>query len=439
MNYKSGFCGHDSMREKAIKEFGPEMRGLSMHTPESNSSKARTNMRLYKKGGKVHGLTSMQVDLYIPKRAKQCHQKASRFEKVEHRADGGMIGQPDDLNTRIQMANEMLGNANEPGMGIKRGGKVHHKHHRTHKLDGGMMGLSNMGRKDLNAGRSALGLKHGGKSHHKAHGGTMGSGRNQDDSGLMLRGEPLEKGFHSHAGLKHGGKTRRAHKADGGDLGGSVLKSAFLGPLAHVFKRGGKAHHKHKSEGGPMRGESPTTRQSTNNYESNMVGEKKAPNAMRHGGKTHRIHKFDGGDLYESMVFPHTIPSKILGLKHGGKAHRKHKLGGLLGDMRNQLLNSRINAGNGLTGINSGNGLKRGGKAHHKHKSEGGPMRGEHPGRHASENNYESNMRGEHRVHHKADGGKMGAYAAGGVGKIRHGQMTISGKPILPRHKIKHG
>jgi hypothetical protein len=59
-----------------------------------------------------------------------------------------------------------------------------------------------------------------------------------------------------------------------------------------------------------------------------------------------------------------------------------------------------------------------------------------------SRNNYESNMRGEHCSHRKMnEGGKAfaeGGYAAGGVGKIRHGQMTMSGRQILPRSKFKH-
>jgi len=85
--------------------------------------------------------------------------------------------------------------------------------------------------------------------------------------------------------------------------------------------------------------------------------------------------------------------------------------------------------------------MRRGGKVHRK--SEGGPMRGEHPTHHMSRNNYESNMRGEHGSHRKMnEGGKAfatGGYAAGGVGKIRHGQMTMSGRQLLPRSKFKHG
>jgi hypothetical protein len=356
--YKSGFCGHDSMRDKAMKEFGHELRRETMHVPESNSSKARTNMPLYKKGGKVHGLTKMQTDLYIPTRSKQHHQKQVRFEKVEHKADGGMMGVP-DIAARIQQANQMLSGAAAP-VGVKRGGKVHHGHRRVHKANGGMLGMSEMGNRDLVAGRNAVGLKHGGKAHHgrvkkdiggilkdignaatfgipgalgKARGGRMGSGKNQDDSQRMLRGEPLQKGYHGH-GLRHGG---RAHR---------------------------------KSEGGPMRGENPGMGAS-NNYESNMKGEHEMNGAMRHGGKVHR-------------------------------------------------------------------------------KSEGGPMRGEHPTHHMSRNNYESNMRGEHGHHstmhrggkmHRAEGGRMlaeGGYAAGGVGKIRHRQMTMGGKQISRADKFRH-
>lgn len=429
-DFKPGFRGHDSMRNKAMKEFGPEMRSLSLSTPESNSSKARTNMRFYKKGGHVHGLTKMQTDLYIPTRSKQHHQNQVRFEKVCHKADGGMLGTP-DVNSRIQQANQLLGAAVDSPMGIKRGGKVHHKH-RVHKRFGGNLTPYEMGNQDLIAGRSALGLRRGGKAHHnrvkkdiggtlmgigksmlgipavnflsgrKANGGLIGSGKNQDDSRLMLRGEPLQKGFHGH-GLKHGG---RAHKLDGGSLLKTIGK-ATLGPIGHAFNRGGKTCR--KSEGGPMRGEMPGMG-AKNNYESGMRGEHEARGAMRHGGKSRRAHRADGGPLLGALT------------------------GGNLMDAAAREQSSPSAA------QNPGGVLRRGGKVHRK--SEGGPMRGEHPTHHMSRNNYESNMRGEHCSHRKMnEGGKAfaeGGYAAGGAGKIRHGQMTMSGRQILPRSKFKH-
>lgn len=305
MNYKSGFCGKDSMRDKAMKEFGHEMKGFNMNMPDSNSTPARTNMRLYKKGGKVHGLSKMQIDLFIPSRSKQNHQKAARFEKVAMKNDGGMLLGPNNMNTRIKQANELLGNAVRGNVGIKRGGKVKHHSHRSRHAEGGP--IWNLGREwidaaknSMNPMRSATGLKRGGRA--------------QDDSKRLLKGEPLRKGFHSEYGLNH-------------------------------------------------------------------------------GGKTHRVRKFDGGDIVNSALFPSAIV-KNLGLKHGGKVH----------------------------------------------KSEGGPMRGEHPSRHCSYNNYESHMVGEHQIHRKAMGGKaMGGkadgYAIGGVGKIRHKQATADGMPIMRRNR----
>jgi hypothetical protein len=57
-NFKSGYAGYDSMREKAIIEFGHEnMRLLKggNNRPASFSALSRTPMRKYKKGGHVHG------------------------------------------------------------------------------------------------------------------------------------------------------------------------------------------------------------------------------------------------------------------------------------------------------------------------------------------------------------------------------------------------
>ncbi|HEY1644987.1 MAG TPA: hypothetical protein VGF75_01205 [Candidatus Saccharimonadales bacterium] len=67
-----------------------------------------------------------------------------------------------------------------------------------------------------------------------------------------------------------------------------------------------------------------------------------------------------------------------------------------------------------------------GGQAVYEHQ-----MMGEKKGSKGAHANYESTMRGEHATHKPAV--KMSSYAKGGVGKIRHEQATMSGKPKAPK------
>jgi hypothetical protein len=119
MNRKSGYPGHDSMREKAMKSFGHEM-------------------GCYKSGGSV------------------CH-------KPVRRNMGGAMGVPDNTADSIQQANQLLSTAAANRTGIKRGGPV------QHKANGGS--LAAMGNRDLEVGRKAAGFNRGGDVVKKAMGG----------------------------------------------------------------------------------------------------------------------------------------------------------------------------------------------------------------------------------------------------------------------------
>lgn len=50
---KSGYSGKDSMREKATKAFGSEMKDTKMDAPASFGAQENSKMRVYKKGGHV--------------------------------------------------------------------------------------------------------------------------------------------------------------------------------------------------------------------------------------------------------------------------------------------------------------------------------------------------------------------------------------------------
>ena len=84
----------------------------------------------------------------------------------------------------------------------------------------------------------------------------------------------------------------------------------------------------------------------------------------------------------------------------------------------------------------SPNAYKRGGKAHAKKKFDGGPIGGEAPKRPLSRIQQALNFArevGSRRPAALKKGGKAEGYAMGGVGKIRHGQSTKSGKPKMRR------
>lgn len=90
--FQAGYEGEDSMRSKAEKMFREEMAGYDkIHSPQSMSSKGRTNMRLYKKGGHVksHKMEKTQTDMVIPKRSKTPKLNVEKFEEVEHMKRGG--------------------------------------------------------------------------------------------------------------------------------------------------------------------------------------------------------------------------------------------------------------------------------------------------------------------------------------------------------------
>lgn len=97
--------------------------------------------------------------------------------------------------------------------------------------------------------------------------------------------------------------------------------------------------------------------------------------------------------------------------------------------------------------------FSKGGKAKSKEtKSKGGCMKkyasggsvyerqmvGENPSRKPHKINYEAEMRGEKVVRaRKAEGGEVKKLAMGGAGKVRKGQATPAGKPIMKRRSLK--
>ena len=145
MSHKSGYAGHDSMREKAMKAFGHEM-------------------GCYKSGGHVN-------------------------HKPVRRNMGGAMGIPDNTADSIQQANQLLSTAAANRVGIKHGGKV------QHKASGGS--LSAMGNRDLEVGRKSAGFNQGGDVVRKAIGGV----------GKVRQGQSSKMGAQLAPRNRHNGKS----------------------------------------------------------------------------------------------------------------------------------------------------------------------------------------------------------------------------------------
>lgn len=174
---------------------------------------------------------------------------------------------------------------------------------------------------------------------------------------------------------------------------------------------------------------------------------------MYHG----RVKKDIGGEIQKAGIMG--LPSYLIdgvsnAFKHGGKVHHKpvrKNMGGMMEIPKNTA--DSIQQANQLlsNAAANGTGLKRGGHAHKHHsrhkRADGGVMnaigdRDFNAGRKALGFNEGGKMADGGKMR---KGGKMCGYetggeikkAMGGVGKIRHGQMTKKGAQIAPRARFK--
>jgi hypothetical protein len=258
--------------------------------------------------------------------------------------------------------------------------------------------------------------------------------------GAMRRG-----GHHKHSGLsvqsvseaermKRGGRNKHRYGVGGAAIGASlgipaaaalgeldfmkqhpgvhnairaILPGALggLGALTSPFKKGGSTHRrKHHADGGHAAGGN-----------------------MRHGG--HHKHRYaEGGNVYEREMVgecAERAPSRGA-MKRGG--HHKPKFG-----WGGSLVGKGVGAGLGAMG---GSFLGPIGAV-------GGGALGEAVGSRLGDK-YLPFKRGGHPKRHRAEGGEMTSgnsrrrYAAGGVGKIRHGQATASGHPKGSKRIIRN-
>jgi hypothetical protein len=269
MRYEAGFQGHDSMREKAEREF----RQYADHPtlPEGRVTKHVGRIEHLKRGGeagkhhkhhgeypgmaahkkvKVHPLNKDQHDMHIPRHSK----------RTAHMAKGGCKA--------------------EGGEAMKRGG--HHKKHH--------------GRHHLNEGGMPFGV-----------GAPMENGRFQERQVIPT----MKRGGHH---KQHHGRHHEEHEHH------SRHK-------AHHYAKGGYAHggdvYEHE-----MVGEHPSHAMHHFDYENIMRGTPKSQqhSPMRRGGhahKKHHGHRMAAGGDDSSDVAPRAVP----GMSHGGR--RKMAMGGV--------------------------------------------------------------------------------------------------------------
>src|SRR5882724_3252488 len=278
----SGYHGEDSLRNKAHRMLGHEMKGAKYKVPESMSTHDHTKMRPYAEGGhaeggkaedgkmkrgghaKHHKLNHGQTDLHIPHREKapaMAHMSRRKSDCLKH-------GGTPKLNVETVREFEHM----------KRGGKSHH--------------------------------------HHYAEGGHA-------EGGKASGGDIMKKGGHAHHTAQH------KHHADGGVIQAGGPFGQAVAPVApqvaqaqQPMRKGGHMK-KHKASGGTiyehhMVGERPSHKRPNFNYESEMRGEKPVRKpSSRHESKrglddkNHGQIFAEGGHAYGGVM------------KRGGHTHHK--------------------------------------------------------------------------------------------------------------------
>lgn len=412
--FRSGYHGEDSMRDKAERMFREEDREMGREVPGSYSARSREKTRFYAKGGHVEGreerhrMEKSQHDMKIPRTAKTPKLNVENMEEVER---------------------------------MRRGGKTHHRH----RAEGGKM---------AEGGAYA----HGGRVRHKADGGMMQNAYQNNMANNSLNS--MASNAMGSAAMKRGGHARKKHHyADGGLVNGmpqEMLAKAMMeaakaqGPMTNVnrfavmpqqaMKRGGKVRH--RAEGGKMAdgGLADAIRADAARRQADaakgipqigVYNPRMPQQAMKKGGKAHR--RADGGAMAEGGQSA---------MRKGGRTHHRAD-GGRMAD-------------GGKMATGGSEAMKRGGhsKKHHHKKdcyAHGGAvsnhygryeadMMGEHHGARNHYRDYTADMMGEHGCHEpsmhshigrsKGTPFAEGGYAMGGVGKYRHGEATKSGKQI---------
>lgn len=252
---------------------------------------------------------------------------------------------------------------------------------------------------------------------HKAFGGTMN---------FPLYGAPVQGFTGVMPGRYKKGGTMRNKAPVRKSFGGDILDSAFIpsGLRSSLgLKKGGICHgHKmskmptRKADGGSIPGESPEVEQNIDGANQML----RSGIGLKKGGQVNkgRVKKSIGGEMQKASIMGlpgYLMNQAVGGYKKGGRVRKAE--GGNLG--LSKMSNRDFDAGK------SAMGLKRGGNAKSRtRKADGGAL--ESHARPLYPNMFGYKNGGDVRM------------AAGGVGKIRHHQMSKSGKPMKPSSSRKN-
>jgi len=353
----------------------------------------------------MHKLTRQQTDLHLPRMISSASGSRRFAEggyadggelrkggRARRRADGGEMYQEGGALKKGGRAKYGLGGKILGGLGsflgdilpFEEGGEVS-------KADGGAMRKGGRTRRRADGGEMYADggeLRRGGRAHRVRRdiGGPIpvpfyGPSIGRGPQYLSEGGETRADG----GALRRGGRARR--RAEGGDMyedGGDVKRAS-----------GGTIYERQ------MLGQHPSRRVPHINYEADMRGEKRRfaeggyadGGELRRGGRAKRnmggsfpLNSPYGGILRPSLPDLSSLSNRFAdggAMRKGGRTRRRADGGEMYAD---------------------GGELRRGGRAR---RAEGGDM-------------YQ-------------DGGDVQTYAMGGAGKIRHGQMSRSGRPLSPR------
>jgi hypothetical protein len=283
-NYRAGYHGQDSMRDKARRLMLEEMMTTEMNKPASHSTPSHETMRLYKKGGHVKHHKHHEEHEHHHKH----HKHYAHEDKERKRAHLHKLQREGLHETERNLEKERhLSHGGKARHHKKHHHDEHHMHHEHHKHH----------------------MHEGGLSHHHKHhpkdimGGSLTNMHFPKYEKLNVESiseaEHMRKGGHMH---KHKHHEHKHHE--------------------HHHHKDGHHHHKRvrKAAGGTvyeheMLGEHPSTKRPHINYEKDMRG-------------VHPIHK-----SHPKTGVRHGNPGAVdesFGqyLKKGGKACKKMAAGG---------------------------------------------------------------------------------------------------------------
>jgi hypothetical protein len=239
-HFKSGYPGHDSMRENALREFDGELQafGREHERPGSFSAPSRTKMRLYKKGGHI-GKERSHLHSMQEKGLGKVKKLIEDEKRLKKRNGGSLtnlhIPHPMDYGKSLESQPHT-----EKGYKMKKGGHMSKKHHgHEHK-----MGHYDHGGHYTEVYGHEKTFKHGGHAMHHMHGHHHGhhSSRHYAHGGDVYEREMHGEHMNHHPMSNYESQMRGEHCMH---HAGSPREETHMHehPSISGLKHGGRTHH----------------------------------------------------------------------------------------------------------------------------------------------------------------------------------------------------